>query len=935
MSVTILVVLKKTTTMREAYTQTIQEVIQQQQTDSKQGLTTKEVTQRQVHFGKNKIQQLARISPWTILLSQFTDFLVFILIIAAILSYLIGEHIDAIVIGVIVLINGLLGFIQEYRAEKAIEALKKLEAPHALVIRDGKEADVLAEELVPGDVIVLSEGNKVPADARLIQAVTMNVDESLLTGESLSVHKHNQHLEAEKPLAERSNMVFSGSLVTTGKGRGIIVATGMNTEMGKIARLVQSETKAETPLQKKLDELGKKLGFISIGIALPGIVLGIVQGRDLFTLFLTGVSLAVAAIPEGLPIVITIALALGVQKMLRVQALVRRLPIVEVLGGTDVICTDKTGTLTCNAMTVQQIITARGFYVVEGKGFEPEGEVYGTAFDLLNTPNFPHLHTHVENQITPLKVLQWPALEKVFQTVTLCNDATLELGDPTERALVVAAAKLDFKQHRLATAYQRIKEIPFSSERKYMLTVHTPTTTKHTIGFLKGAPEIVLGYCTKIHTDNAIQTLTQTERAMILKANETMARQGLRVLATAYKEQVSDQEIDGVTPKEFIFTGLVGMIDPPRTEVPEAIKICHKAGIRVIMITGDHRLTAQAIAKQIGLESSEILSGEQLDTMSDKEMKKKVEHVSIFARVSSEHKLKILKALQANHHTVAMTGDGVNDAPAIKRADIGISVGSGTDLTKEVSDIILLDDNFATFEKAIKEGRAIYDNVKKFIKFLLSANFGEVLVVLSSLFLSALFNRTIPIMLLPIHILWLNLISDGIPALALSLDPPEKNIMLRKPRKAQDSIFKGLFFFTLITGIIAYLATMFTFSFEYPWWQSAGLTDDLLVRGRTMAFTQIVFFELFFVFACRSEKSVFQPGFFSNLALVLSVIISIVLQIFIVQIPWLQPLFKTTGLSLQDWLVLSVTSTSGLVIMGCYLWFKNSLFAKRLSFTKT
>lgn len=894
-------------------------------TDSSTGLSLPDIQKRQEQYGLNEIQTVSPIAPWQIFFGQFQDFLIIILFIASIVSLFMGEIVDGIVIILIVFFNGIVGFIQEYKAEKSLEALKSLESPRARVLRDGKEDTLEAKELVPGDIIILTEGDRVPADARLFLASHCTVDESLLTGESVPNRKSTHEVPEVTPLAERSCMVYSGTLIVTGSAKAIVVATAMQTEMGKIATLVQEQKEIETPLQKKLTVFAKKLGIISIGLAIPGVILGIIQGRDIFELFLTGVSLVVSAVPEGLPIVITIALALGVKRMVHVHALIRRLPVVEVLGGADVICTDKTGTLTCNQMTVQEVITADAFYAVTGEGYEDVGEYYKAPVALFE--RHPHRITDSpERLVSPLALTGESSLQSIIEAMVLCNDATLTLGDPTERALLVAARKGGVNETLLRSARNRLADIPFSSERKYMASLHA--FDQDVKGYIKGATEVVLRLCSTFGEQE--QALTPQVHEQILATTESMAKTGLRVLALASSLNASKAMMDEENPSGFTFLGLVGMIDPPRDEVKEAIHVCKRAGIRVIMITGDHPATAEAIGTRIGIDGSTMITGTDLDALDDESTRNVVEKTSIFARVSSEHKLKILKALQANGHIAAMTGDGVNDAPAIKRADIGISVGSGTDLTKEVSDMILLNDNFATFEKAILEGRAIYANIQNFVKFLLSANFGEVLIVLTTIFLSVFIGRNVPIMLLPIHILWLNLLSDGLPALALSIDKPLGDVMKKPPRNPKDGILQGMLLFTFTAGVVAFLTTIGLFSYFYPWWQQ-GLSTEMLDKARTIAFCQTVFFELFFVFTCRSERGAFAAGIFSNIWLIIAVVVSLGLQVLIVMVPFFHQIFKTVSLSFTDWGLMIGAALISVVIMEIFLFLERQFPKKNIA----
>ncbi|HDN81517.1 MAG TPA: HAD family hydrolase, partial [Methanomicrobia archaeon] len=675
-----------------------------------------------------------------------------------------------VVISIILFASGVLGFVQEYRAEKSLEILKKMSSPKAKVLRDGTEKIIDTGELVPGDVILLEVGDKVPADCRIIKSYNLSIDESVLTGESVSVTKTSETLTEKLPLAERKNLVFSGTIVTFGRGMCVVYATGMNTEFGKIAKMLQSVKKEMTPLQKNLEGVGKVLGVSALIICSLVAVLGILRGHEPLEMFIWGVSLAVAAVPEALPAVVTITLALGVQKMVKRNAIIRKLPAVETLGCTTVICSDKTGTLTKNEMTVKKIFFNDQIIEVSGVGYIPKGDFY------------------VEK-----KEIDRKNLELIGRISALCNDAKLVhekdytvIGDPTEGALLVLAEKIGMQKSDLEERFPRKDELTFTSERKMMSVLNDMI-------YSKGAPETILENCSYIY-DNGIREITETDKKKILEINETFASEGLRVLALAYREGGLLEE------KDLVFASLTAMLDPPREEVREAIKICELSGIKVIMITGDHKLTAKAIANELGIfeEGDIILTGRELDELSDSEFEKIVENVKVYARVSPEHKMKIISAFKKKGEVVAMTGDGINDAPALKNANIGIAMGiTGTDVTKEASDMILTDDNFASIVAAVEEGRGIYDNIKKYLAYLLSCNVGEILVM----FIAGLLAMPLP--LIAIQILWINLVTDGLPAIALSVDPKEPDIMLRKPRVSGESIFtKRVKFMILWIGIL-------------------------------------------------------------------------------------------------------------------------------------
>ncbi|RLJ06003.1 MAG: ATPase [Candidatus Aenigmatarchaeota archaeon] len=860
-----------------------------------EGLTEEEARERLLKFGPNELEKKKQTSKLEIFLNQFKSVLVLILIFATVFSALIGEILDAAAILVIVILNAIFGFVQEYKAEKTIETLKKLTSPEAVVIREGKPRKIPSKELVLGDIVVLEEGSRVPADLRIFEAIDLRIDESMITGESVPVTKKTEPTRSEV-LAERKNIAWTGTIVVGGRGKGIVVETGMETEMGRIAKKIQ-EPQEQTPLQKKLDVFGKNLGIIilvicalvaGIGIFRESILTGKPLTTDVITsMIITGIALAVAAIPEGLPAVVTITLALGLQRLARHNALMRRLPAVETLGSTTVICSDKTGTLTRNEMTVKKIYCENNIIEVTGEGYIPKG-----GFLIQN------------NKIDPKKT---KTLSLLLTSSALCNNAVLDkkqnsiIGDPTEGALIVLAEKAGFTKEYLEKAYPRVNEIPFSSERKMMTTVH-----KIRNGFLvcsKGAPEKILPLC----------KLSQKQKDKILKTNEELAKQALRVLAVAYKETKNRKNPE----KDLVFLGLVGMIDPPRKEVKKSIEECKKAGIRVIMITGDHKNTAEAIAKEIGISGNSI-TGEELEKLSESRFQKIVDNIGICARVNPEHKVKILDALKSKNHIVAMTGDGVNDAPALKKADIGIAMGKkGTDVAKEASDMILRDDNFTSIVKAVKEGRGIYDNIKKFIQYLLSSNLGEVLIV----FIAMLIGFTNPetgALVLPItaiQLLWINLLTDGLPALALGVDPPAEDIMQRPPRDPKEKILsRGMLINIILVGIIMCIGTLSLFAYNLE----SGAT-----KAVTVAFTTIVMFEMIRIESVRMK---FKTKLLSNKKLITAVLASVLLQIMVVYLPFFQPVFQTTALDFGDWIeILGVAST-----VFALMWIKQKMFPSRL-----
>jgi len=827
---------------------------------NKNGLTSKQAYSRLKLHGLNEIKRTKRLTTLKIFINQFLNPLVLILIAAVVISLLISEFIDASVIGIIIILNALLGFSQEYKAEKAIELLKKLSAPQAKVIRNGIKTKIDSKNLVPGDIILLEPGDKISADARLISNNNLYINESTLTGESVPIAKNISTLSKTKlSVANQLNMVFSGTIVTQGNASAIITSTGMQTELGKVASLVEQTIETKTPLQKRLTKLGKFIGLIVIAIVALVFIIGILNGQNFHQMFLISLSLAVSAIPEGLPIVITIALALGVRAMIKRKSLIRKLQAIETLGSITVIATDKTGTLTKNEMTVSELFINNKTIQVTGHGYETKGNF------LLNK-----------------KKISSKNFKLLLKIGANCNNASLpSYGDPTEIALLVSAAKAG-----ISKKLKRINEVPFSSEKKYMLTTYSINNKK--ISYLKGAPEKILEMCNFIKINNTTKRLTKKEKSLILKQNEKMASNALRVLAMAY--QIN---------KKTIFVGLQGMIDPPRKEVKSAISLAKKAEIDIIMITGDNIKTAEAIAKQIGIKGYS-LQGNEIEKITNKKLQTIVKKTKIFARVNPEHKVRILKALQKNNEIVAMTGDGINDAPALKGADVGIAMAiKGTDVAREASDIVLLDDNFNSIVQAIKEGRTIYDNIKKFLKFLLSVNFSEVFVILTALLLK------FPLPLLPLQILWINLVTDSLPALALSKEPSEENIMNKNPRNPKEGILKEIYNYIIIGGILAFLGTLVLFLWELK-------TTGNLEKARTLAVTTAILFEMFFVFTCRSEKSLFEIGIFKNKYLVAAVSLTIFLQILVIYSP-LNLVFELTPLNLVDWIKVILFALPGLL----------------------
>ncbi|MDI6847108.1 MAG: cation-translocating P-type ATPase [Candidatus Bathyarchaeia archaeon] len=858
-----------------------------------EGLSQEEAQKRLQEFGPNELKKEKRKSPVKLFFEQFTDILIITLLIATVLSFAVGEVYDGIVIIAIVMACAVLGFTQEYKAEKALEALKKMTAPTATVLRDGKEVEIQTRDVVPGDILLLYTGDKVSADARLIEAINMKTDEAPLTGESTPVNKDVEPLPEETPVSDRRNIVFTGTVVVYGRGKALVTSTGMNTEFGKIAKMVQVTEEEETPLEKRMSHVGKWLGILCVAVCLFVGVFGIIRGRGPLEMILWSISLAVAAVPEALPAVVTGALAVGMYRMARENSIVRRLPAVETLGCTSVICSDKTGTMTKGEMTVQRIYVNDKTLKVTGVGYEPQGEFF---FE--------------DKKLNPTKEKE---LYTLLKGATLCNDAKLEKeegkwvvkGDPTEGALVVAAAKAGLWKEEIEKEEPRINEIPFSSERKSMITIHE-AHGKSKIAYMKGAPEIVLEKCKKVYTNGKVRKLTDEIRREILAVNEAMAIQALRNLGFAYRElPESTTSLNEEDEKDFVFLGIMGMIDPPREEVKEAIYMCRKAGIKVVMVTGDHKLTAVAVAKELNLvgenekEEGRVLTGAELDKLSDEEFEKSVENVVIYARVSPEHKVRIVKALRKKGYICAMTGDGVNDAPALKMADIGVAMGiTGTEVTKEASDMVLADDNFATIVRAVKEGREIYDNIKKYLTYLLRCNITEILVLFIAMMLSP--EPESAIALTTIQILWVNLTTDGLPALALGVDPGDPDLMDRKPRDPKESVFtRDVKVYLSAVPVLMTVLLLGGYLFYQPW-----ISKHNLVEARTQLFTAIVLMELANAVNARSLKyTVFKVGVFKNKFLWIAILSSLGLQSMVLYTPALQGLFDVTYPELFDWAV--------------------------------
>ncbi|HEY5563714.1 MAG TPA: cation-translocating P-type ATPase [Clostridiaceae bacterium] len=871
------------------FNKTIEEVIKELDSNIELGLSQKETELKAEEFGLN---QLVVKKPKTILamfFAQLNDILIYILLAAAVVSAILGETSDAIIIAIVIFINATVGIIQESKAEKALDSLKKLSTPKAVVRRDGKIKEILSKEVVPGDIIIIDAGRYVPCDMRLIEAVNLKTEESALTGESVPVDKDASLVltSIDTPLGDQKNMLFMSTLSTYGRGIGIAVYTGMNTEIGKIAKMLDEKVDNETPLQKKLAELGKYLGIGTLVICALMFLVGVIQKRDLFEMLLTSISLAVAAIPEGLPAIVTIVLAVGVQRMIKENAIVRKLPAVETLGSVNIICSDKTGTLTQNKMTVTK------FYA----------DGYLGNIESLNIDDANH--------------------KLLLENLILCNDATYaensKTGDPTEIALLIAGVGYNIFKDDLEKKHKRIDEIPFESDRKLMTTVNKYDNEYYVM--TKGAIDNLINICNKTFIKGKTVELTPEIRKQIAAASNNMSNSALRVLGAAYKViKSSHVDIDSLE-SDLILIGLVGMIDPPRLEVKDSISLCRKSGIKTVMITGDHKNTAFAIAKELAItyDASEVISGKELDKMSDEELNRKIDNIRVFARVSPEHKVKIIKSYKDKGNIVSMTGDGVNDAPSLKMANIGVAMGiTGTDVAKGASDMILVDDNFSTIVAAIKEGRNIFTNIKKTIIFLISCNIGEII----ALFLAIVLGWAAP--LRPIHILWVNLITDTLPALALGVDPGDPDIMKYRPRNPKDSLFKGVTLNLLLNGLLIGTLALTAFIVGAKFYSGTtslfplfpkNISKDALMHAQTMAFVVLSVSELVHALNMRNEKkSIFQIGLFSNKLLVGAIVFGIILQDSIIMIPALANVFGAHALSITDWIFVTILSLMPLLI---------------------
>ncbi len=868
----------------------------------KRGLTEKEARKKLQKHGPNILAERKRISPIKILFQQFTDLMVIILMISTIISGFMGEMTEAITIIAIVIVNAILGFVQEFKTEKTMEALKSLAAPSARVIRDEQVVSIPAEEIVPGDVLVIESGDRIAADAAILESSSLHVDESLLTGESVPVEKHalKNHKAIIDPFDKKSS-VYMGTIVTGGRGKAVVYATGMQTEMGNIADMIQNIEDDETPLQKRLTHLGKFIAICCLIICAIVSVTGILRGEKIFNMLLSGISLAVAAVPEGLPAIVTISLALGVQRMLKRNALIRKLPAVETLGCASIICSDKTGTLTENKMTVRKIYAAGYQLSVTGNGYNTEGSfvVDNKPYDPLRVEGIKlalEIGAICNNSVISHTSNESSAMGKIKSIFSKQNTLKIS-GDPTEIALTIAASKAGITQSSLSSGYTRIDELPFDSDRKCMSVVCRNARGEIFV-FTKGAPDMIIDKCTRIMSARGTIKLDELTKRSITRINDTMANDALRVMGLAYRKLETGVYNSGTknVENDLIFVGLMGMIDPPRKEAIEAVRKCRLAGIKPVMITGDHKLTATAIARELNIYTDEdnVLTGTELEKMTETELERVAESVSVYARVSPKHKLMIVRVLKKLGHIVAMTGDGVNDAPAVKEADIGVSMGiTGTDVTKEASSMVLLDDNFATIVAAVEEGRVIYNNIRKFIRYMLACNLGEVL----TMFLGML--MWLPIPLLPIQILWVNLVTDGLPAIALGLDPPENDIMMREPRGTKDNIFShGLLKLIITRGIFIGLSTLGVFV-------SILYFKNNVELARTGAFMTLVMTQLIHVFECKSEtKNIFEISFFNNKPLILAILCSLAMILAVIYVPLLQGIFETVPLGLNEWLLI-------------------------------
>lgn len=855
------------------------------------GLTEYEVKKRLEESGPNELKKEKRIGAVTIFINQFKNALLLLLIFAGVLSVFLGEKIESIAIFGIILLNAILGFIQEYKAERAIEALKKMSAPTARVLREGREQKIPAKEIVPGDILILEAGDIVPADSRLIELSSLQIDESSLTGESVPSKKIIEKLKPENSVADQENMAFMNTIVTYGKGKSIVTNTGMKTEFGKIAESLQKTTSVQTPLQLKFAQLAKQIGIVTILLVMFVLISGTLQGTPFTQMLMLALALTVSTIPNSLPLVVTVGLSMGTKKLAKENMLIKKLPAAESLGAATIICSDKTGTITKNEMTITNVFTNNQMIDVSGSGYDPKG-------------NFTKDGRPMDSK----------DIELLLRIGYLCNNAKLEekdqgyelIGDPTEGSLIVLAKKGKLNDKHLQANFKFYEELPFDSDRKRMSVIYENKINKKTEAYVKGAPDLLLKVCSKTIKNGKVVTLSKEDKQKIIKMNDSLAEKALRVLALAYKD-VSDLKKYTLNSVEndLVFVGLVGMIDPPRDEVKQAIEDCQKAGIKVMIITGDHTLTTQAVAKKIGLfkKGDLVLTGEDVEKMSDKELEEKIEKVRIIARAMPIQKLKIVEILQKRGHIVAMTGDGINDAPALKKADIGIAMGiTGTDVAKEVSEATLVDDNFATIVKAIGVGRNIYNTLIRSAKFFLSCNSGEIISVFMAIILK------LPLPLLPLQLLLMNMLTDNFPALGLGFESDEKGIMDHPPRDPKEKPISGKIFFSIIIfGLIMGSGTLFMF-IQYK--------DLDLDKARTVAFTTLVMFQMFAVMSSRSlYPSLSKLNPFSNMWLLGAVCLSLIIQAAVIYLPSLQTIFGTVSLLSIDWLKIIAISSIGFVMM--------------------
>ncbi|GGE62920.1 haloacid dehalogenase [Streptosporangium jomthongense] len=903
-------------------------VISALETNEQRGLEVNEAAARLERNGRNELVAAKPVPGWRKVLAQFTDTLVILLLLAAAVS--LGLWLferdsalpyEAIAILAIVVFNAAMGFVQQARAEQAVAELQQMSAAQARVIRGGEQYSVAATELVTGDIILVEEGDTIPADGRLIHSVSLQTSEATLTGESLPESKDPEAISGEAPVGDRQNMIFSGTTVTYGRGTAVVTATGMHSQMGQIAGMLEQAPPETTPLQQDLARVGRILGMVVIAIAVVMIFTIIlvehVSGFSaLFDVLILGVALAVAAVPEGLPALVTAVLALGVQRMARRNAIVRHLAAVETLGAANVIASDKTGTLTRNEMTVRAIVTASGRVTLGGTGYEPEGEVsvHGIAGGNGDNTISEPLRRELERALT--------VGDRAANAVLHQEEGLWSIqGDPTEGALLVAARKAGLTEDMLDTRYERVAELPFSSERKMMSTLHTDSQKQKSIQvFTKGAPDVLLGRCDRERVGDSTRPLTPERRSEILQANEQLAGEALRTLGVAARfvpaSDFDAQQVDEDLEQDLVFVGLIGMLDPPREEARQAVAQARSAGIRPVMITGDHPVTAAVIGRELGIcTDGRAVTGEEIDQMTDEALHSAAQDISVYARVNPEHKLRIVKALQKGNNIVAMTGDGVNDAPALKAADIGIAMGiTGTDVSRKASDIILADDNFATIVAAVEEGRAIFANIRKFLRYLLSSNIGEVLTMFFGVLLADVIGLTtngagLALPLLATQILWINMVSDGAPALALGLDPGSEEAMTKPPRPREEGVItRSMWAGIVFVGTITAAGTLFVLDASLPGGLVAG--TGTLAYGQTMAFTTLVLFSLFTVFTSRSDEQSAFSGLFSNPWLWAAVGVSLLLQVAVVYLPFLQKPFSTVSLSLDDWLFCTLVASS-------------------------